>query len=184
VEKASTGRVLRKSKKKAAVSPTAIRGLIISGIITQLDLESDDQEFVTGELNWLFSSADHLLKICRQEVDRSQPVPVDTPPDAEQIAGVNNRLLTNIDDATLDGWKSWTETRLDWINAWLKELDILLGQEASRGIAGKSDLELQNKMKSKRVEIVQVVEEMAQLMNQAYGILVTSPGQIVELLED
>jgi hypothetical protein len=39
-------------------------------------------------------------------------------------------------------------------------------------------------MKSKRIEIVQVVEEMAQLMNQAYGILVTSPGQVVELLED
>ena len=183
-EKASTGRMLRKSKKKAAVSPTAIRGLIISGIVTQLALESDDKEFVTGELNWQFSAADHLLKICRNEIDRSQPVPVDIPPDAERLAEANNQLLTTIDDATLEGWKSWTETRLDWINAWLKELDILLGQEASRGIAGKSDLELQNKMKSKRVEIVQVVEEMAQLMNQAYGILVTSPGQIVELLED
>jgi AAA+ ATPase superfamily predicted ATPase len=183
-ERTSTGRMLRKSKKKAGVSPTAIRGLIISGIITQLDLESDDQEFVSGELNWQFSAADHLLKICRNEVDRSQPVPVDIPPDAERLAEANNRLLTTIDDATLEGWKSWTETRLDWVNAWLKELDLLLGQEASRGIAGKSDLELQNKMKSKRVEIVQVVEEMAQLMNQAYGILVTSPGQIVELLED
>jgi len=183
-EKAATGRMLRKSKKKAAVSPTAIRGLIISGIVTQLALESDDQEFVSGELNWQFSAADHLLKICRNEIDRSQPVPVDIPPDAERLAQANNRLLTTIDDATLVGWKSWTETRLDWINAWLKELDILLGQEASRGIAAKSDLELQNKMKSKRVEIIQVVGEMAQLMNQAYGILVTSPGQIVELLED
>jgi hypothetical protein len=175
--------MLRKSKK-AAVSPTAIRGLIISGIVTQLELESDDREFVTGELNWQFSATDHLLKICRDEIDRSEPVPIDVPPDAERLAEANNRLLTTIDDATLEGWKSWAETRLDWINAWLKELDILLGQEASRGIAGKSDLELQNKMKSKRIEIVQVVEEMAQLMNQAYGILVTSPGQIVELLED
>jgi hypothetical protein len=183
-EKTATGRMLRKSKRKAAVSPTAIRGLIISGIVPQLELESDDQEFVTGELSWLFSAADHLLKICRSEIDRSLPVPVATPPDAERLAGANNQLLTTIDEATLEGWKSWVETRLDWINAWLKEMDILLGQEASRGMAGKSDLELQNKMKDKRVEIVQVIEEMAQLMNQAYGIRVTSPGQMVELLEE
>jgi len=183
-ESTSTGRMLRKSKRKAAVSPTAIRGLVISSIVTQLDLEGDDQEFVTGELSWLFSAADHLLKICRNEIDRSQPVPLDIPPDAERLAGANNQLLTTIDEDTLEGWKSWVETRLDWINAWLKELDILLGQEASRGMAGKSDLELQNKMKDKRIEIVQVIEEMAQLMNQSYGIMVTSPGQMVGLLED
>ena len=35
-EKTSTGRLLRKSKKKSAVSPTAIRGLIISGIVTRM----------------------------------------------------------------------------------------------------------------------------------------------------
>ncbi len=183
-ESVSTGRLLRKSKKKVIVSPTALRGLIISGIVTQLNFDTEDQEFVNGELNWLFSATDHLLKICRQEIDRSQPIPAAVPPDAERLSTATNELLTTIDEATLESWKSWTETRLDWINAWLKELDILLSQEASRGIAAKSDLELQNKMKSKRVEIIQVVEEMAQLMNQAYGIFVTSPGQIVELLED
>jgi AAA+ ATPase superfamily predicted ATPase len=180
----STGRLLRRSKKKAAISPIALRGLIISGIVTSLDLEGDDQDFVSGEFEWLFSATDHLLKICGKEIDRTEPIIVPIPSDAERLASANNQILTTIDEATLDTWKSWLGIRLGWINDWLKDLDILLGQEASRGIAGKSDLELQNKIKDKRIEIVQLVEEMAQLMNQAYGIFVTSPGQVVEILEE
>jgi hypothetical protein len=109
---------------------------------------------------------------------------VSIPSDAERSTEANNQLLTTINDSILESWKSWLETRLEWIHSWLKELDILLGQEASRGVAAKSDLELQNKIRNKRIEIVQVVEEVAQLTKQAYGILVTSPNQLVELLED
>ena len=180
----STGRVLRGAKKKAAANPVALGGLIISGIVTSLDLEADDQNFVSGELTWLFSATDNLLKICRRETERNQPVTVSIPPDAERSTEANNQLLTTIDDSILESWKSWLETRLEWIHSWLKELDILLGQEAGRGVAAKSDLELQNKIRNKRIEIVQVVEEVAQLTKQAYGILVTSPNQLVELLED
>jgi hypothetical protein len=179
----STGRVLRGAKKKATASPIALGGLIISGIVTSLDLEAGDRDFVNGELTWLFSATDNLLKICRREIERNHPIAVSIPPDAERLTEANNQLLTTIDDAILESWKSWLETRLEWIHSWLKELDILLGQEASRGTAAKSDLELQNKIRSKRIEIVQVVEEVAQLTKQAYGILVTSPGQLVELLE-
>ncbi|MBN1220215.1 MAG: AAA-like domain-containing protein [Anaerolineae bacterium] len=179
----STGRLL-KTKKKATVSPTALRGLIISGIVTNLGLEAEDQDFVNRELEWLFSATDNLLKICGGEIDRDQPVSIPIPADAEQTAGANNQLLTTIDDSTLVAWKSWLEVRLEWINAGLRDLDILLGQEASRGTAGKSDLELQNTIRNKRIEIVQMVEEKAQLINQAYGIRVTSPSQLVGLLEE
>ena len=106
------------------------------------------------------------------------------PPDVERLTEANNQLLPTIDDSILESWKSWLETRLEWIHSRLKDLDKLLGQEASRGTAAKSDLELQDKIKSKRIQIVQVVEEVAQLIKQAYGILVTSPDQLVELLED
>jgi AAA+ ATPase superfamily predicted ATPase len=180
----STGRVLRGARKRAAANPVALGGLIISGIVTSIDLEADDQDFVNGEFEWLFSATDNLLKICRGETDRNHPIALPIPPDAERSTEANNQLLTTIDDSILESWKSWLETRLEWIHNWLKDLDILLGQEASRGVAAKSDLELQNKIMNKRIEIVQVVEEVAQLTKQAYGILVTSPGQLVELLED
>jgi len=58
----------------------------------------------------------------------------------------------------------------------------LLEQEALKGDAGKGDVYLQNQIKSGRVEIVKVMQEMAQLMNQAYGVLVTSPDQLIGLL--
>lgn len=183
-EATPTGRLLRRVKKKAAISPTAVKGLIISSIVPGLNLESTDRDFVTGELDWLFSAIDNLFKICQGENDRQQAVAVSIPQDAQHSTEANNRLLTTIDDSIHASWASWLETRLDWMNSWFKELDILLGQEASRGPAGKSDLELQNKIKSKRLEIVQALAEMAQLMNQAYGILVTVPDQLVQLLEE
>jgi len=54
--------------------------------------------------------------------------------------------------------------------------------EAERGPAGKQDLELQNNIKSGRREIVKIVNEIAQGMNQAYGVLVTAPEELLDLL--
>ncbi|MBN1994234.1 MAG: AAA-like domain-containing protein [Anaerolineae bacterium] len=180
----STGRRLSlRGGNKAVANPVALGGLIISGIVTGLNLEPGDQGFVNGELAWLFGATDNLLKICRNEIEPGQPITVPIPPDAERVTTANNQLLPTIDDSILTSWKSWLEKRLEWIGAWLKDLDLLLEQEASRGTAAKSDLELQNKIRSKRIEIGQVLEEMAELMKQAYGIRVTTPGQLVELLE-
>ncbi|MDY6785455.1 MAG: AAA-like domain-containing protein [Cyanobacteriota bacterium] len=179
----STGRTLRRLRKKA-ISSIALGGLVISGIVTKLELDEADKSFVDEELKWLFQACDHLLKICRQEIKRTVPIPLTIPPDAEKLPEADNKLLKHIDDSVMESWKGWMETRLEWINARLKELDTLLGQEASRGTAGKSDLDLQNKIKSKRVEILRIVEEVAQLLEQAYGIFVTSPGQLVEMIED
>ncbi|MEM7348608.1 MAG: AAA-like domain-containing protein, partial [Chloroflexota bacterium] len=181
---ASSGRVLGSKSKKSAPSPVAIGGLVISSIVTALDLDTEDEEFVNGELKWLFSAMDTLLKVSRNELDRTHPIPVVIPPDARKTEDANNKILDTVEDEVLRSWKGWAETRLDWINSRLKELDILLGQEASRGIAAKSDIELQNKITEKRLEAARIIEDLARMMSQAYGILVTTPGQIVGLLEE
>ncbi len=179
----STGRTLRRLQKKP-VSAVAVSGLIISSIITKLDLEASDAAFVNDELKWLFQATDNLLKVCRQEADRNTPVALDIPPDAEKLREANNKLLRHLADDDIGSWKDFVETRLEWVNARRRELDMLLNEEASRGSAGKSDIDLQNKLRDKRIEIMSIVEELAQLMEQAYGIFVTSPGQIVEVLKD
>lgn len=171
-------------RKTPGISPIALGGLIISSIITMLDLDIEDQNFVNGEVKWLFAASDNLLKICRGELDASVPVPVAIPPDAQQLASTTNRLLDAVNDpALLQRWQGQLEVWLKHVDTSLKNLDRLLDREASMGAAASRDLDLQNEIRGLKVEVLQVAERMAQLINQAYGILVTTPKQLVELLE-
>lgn len=80
-------------------------------------------------------------------------------------------------------WQGQLESGLKRIQTHLRNLNILLDQEAQKGSAGKGDVYLQNQIRSSRLEIAQVLREMADLIQQAYGILVMSPEQLVELFE-
>ncbi len=170
-------------KKKPKVSPLAIGGLVISGVVTTFGLDVEDQDFVNEELKWLFSAAAHFQKIRRNEVNSRQPVPVPVPEGAEQSAGTSNILLNTVDDFTLQLWDGQVESQFKRINIHLRNLKILITQEAQLGAEGQRNVALQNQIKGERSNIVKVLQEMAQLMKQAYGVFVTSPDQLVELLE-
>jgi hypothetical protein len=169
-------------KKKQTISPVALGGMVISSVVTTFGLEVEEQDFVNGELKWLFSATDHFLKIRQGEVDRGQPVPVAIPEDAELNEAANNQLLSNIDDFDMQMWEGQIESGYKRIDTYLKNLNILLDQEAFKGEAGKGDVYLQNQIQAARLDIVKILQEEAQLMKQAYGILVTSPDQLIELL--
>ena len=186
VEKAvtETSRRLGGLTKKPAVSPIALGGSVISGVVTTFGLDVADQDFVNGELKWLFGAVDNFLKIRRNELNRSQAVAIPIPPQAQRTnPQANNSLLTTVDDFDLQIWEGQFESALKRINTHLRNLDILLDQEAKKGDAGKGDVYLQNQIKGSRLDIVKILQEMAQLINQAYGIRVTSPDQLVEFLE-
>jgi len=169
-------------RKKQTVSPIALGGMVISSVVTTFGLEVEEQDFVNKELKWLFNATDHFLKIRQGEADRNQPVPVAIPEDAERGASANNQLLGNIDDFDMQLWEGQIESGYKRIDTYLKNLNILLDQEAFKGEAGKGDVYLQNQIKAARLDIVKILKEEAQLMDQAYGILVTSPDQLMEFL--
>jgi hypothetical protein len=158
---------------------------VISSVVTRFNLRSDQQDLVNLELKWLFSAADTFLKIRKKEAPRSQPVPAAIPATARPPAG-SNQLLASLDDFDMQLWEGQIESAFKRINIHLRNLDILLEQEAAKGSAegqaGRGDVYLQNQIRSGRIEIVKILQEMAQLMNQAYGIMVTSPDQLIELL--
>jgi hypothetical protein len=179
-----TGRRIGGLKKKAQVSPVALGGSVISSVVTTFGLDVQDQDFVNGELKWLFSAADNFLKVRRNEIDRSQRIAISIPADAKKSnPQANNSLLSSVDDFDLQIWEGQVESAFKRINTHLRNLDILLDQEAKKGDAGKGDVYLQNQIKGARLDIVKILQELAQLMNQAYGILVTSPDQLVQFLE-
>ena len=160
----------------------AIGGSVISGVVTTFGLDTADQDFVNLELKWLFSAADNFLKIRRGEINRSQPIAVPIPADAQRQPQANNQLLSTVDDFYTQMWEGQIDSGFKRIDTHLKNLNILLDQEARKGDAGKGDVYLQNQIKGARIDIVKILQEMAQLMNQAYGILVISPNQLIELL--
>ena len=170
------------AKAKGGVSSIALGELIISKIVVGFDLEEEDQAYVNGELTWLFNAVDHFLKISRNEIDRDQPVVVEIPPDAERAAEADNRLLTNLDNEALPHWKEEAESLLEETNTLLKTLDVLLHRK-TRMFEAKN-LDLQNRIRSGQIQISQTAVDLARLMQQVYGIYVTSPEQLAEFLKE
>ncbi|MCB0166018.1 MAG: hypothetical protein KDI79_17420 [Anaerolineae bacterium] len=179
----SGGHTIGGLKTKPGVNPMTIGGSVIATVVTQLSLAENDQAMVSDEFKWLFSAIHHFLLLRRGEIDPSQPIAVAIPPNAERDAPATNRLLPTIDAFDLQLWQQQFEAGLKRIATHLRNLEILSAQEASKGADGKGDVYLQNQIKSSRLEIVKVVRELAQLSRQAYGVLVTSPQQLIALLE-
>jgi hypothetical protein len=170
-------------KMKRVNNPIPIGISVMSSVIITFGLTPEDQEFVNDELNWLFHAIAHTLQIQQGEMAHSQPIPVAIPAEAKRYQDANNQLANSVDDFNLQIWDRQLDSGLKRIVTHLRNLNILLDREASQGAVGRSDVPLQNQIRHERVEIVKVLQEMAQLMNQAYGILVTSPDQLAELLE-
>ena len=142
-------------KKKPTLSPMAIGGSVISGVVTTFGLDTADQDFVNLELKWLFSAADNFLKIRRGEINRSQPIAVPIPADAQRQPQANNQLLSTVDDFYTQMWEGQIDSGFKRIDTHLKNLNILLDQEARKGDAGKGDVYLQNQIKGARIDIVE-----------------------------
>lgn len=186
--------------KPTTIDLNAFGALITATIIPAFDLDAEGQIFINGELTWLFSAADNLMKVILKEADRDQPVAVPIPPEAQKLPQANNQLLKIPNDprymesegfevmlrgkssVVKGGWHRDLDSLYNRINTRLKSLNLLLGREASLGEAGKSDIYLQVQIKELRLGIVKDLQDLAELMNNAYGIKVTGPDQLIEFL--
>ncbi len=167
-------------KKISTIDPIALQGLVISSLVTSFDLDTEDQDRVNIELQWLFHATDNLMKIRNGQAAANQPIAVAIPPQAEKKDHkANNCILNPSFPAAFSGQ---IEALFKRIKTHLDNLDVLLLREVQLGEAAKENLGLQTEIKGKRIGIVTELQTLAQLMRQAYGILVTSPGQLGELL--
>jgi hypothetical protein len=180
---------------KPAIDFNAFGALIEATIIPAFELDAEDEKLVAEELAWLFSAADNLLKICQKEILPNQPISIPIPTSAEKTSPeANNQLLTNpkalISYASFEDmlWgksfnlKKQLESLANRFNTYLRGLDILLDRESKLGEAGKSDIPLQENIRSGRIEVIKVVRELAELINNTYGIKVTSPDQLIGIM--
>ena len=167
-------------------SPISLGTQIATGIVPTFHLKQTDLDILNEDLAWLFAAADHYLKICRGEIDRDAPVSALPPSDLEQAeTQAQSRLLTTLDDEILlPIWEMKLElTILKPIEYNWNSLAFLLDREAQRGQDGRDDLNLQKEIQAHRVEIIRFVARLADFAERAYGVKLTSPHELVELLE-
>lgn len=185
---ASAGRRLgalvnKSTATQPSVNPLALGAQVISLIIVPLELNPVDEERVKGEMRWLFSAVDHLLKSLHNEILRSQPIVEPVPPHLQTLPEVNHQPLVVLNDDDLENLRSDTSSRLKILNSFLNNLRILLDKETQKGEEGKGDSYLQSGIKDTRIQILNTIQKVSQNIYQAYSIKINSPDQLLEILE-
>ncbi|HEX9926113.1 MAG TPA: hypothetical protein VGD99_25885 [Anaerolineae bacterium] len=124
-------------------------------------------------------------KVWQEEIENSPPISEPIPPDTEKSPEANNRILPNLKEYKLDGWGRTIDSQLNNLSRLeLKNLNTFIERETLQGDAAKSNVALQNELKIIRLQIVKGLQKIADQINEIYGILITSPGQLVEYLEE
>jgi hypothetical protein len=105
--------------------------------------------------------------------------------DATRSPEANNSLLKTLDDSILlPIWQLKLEqTILKPIEYNLSSLVFLREREAQRGEDGRYDLTLQKEIDAHQLEIVRFLVLLANFTERAYGVFVTSPSDLIDLLE-
>ncbi|MDX1522135.1 MAG: hypothetical protein R3264_10945, partial [Anaerolineae bacterium] len=175
-----SGRTLR-GKGSLSLSPIAIGGRVTSSVITTFGLGLDQQDEMGQELKWLFSAADHTLKIQNGEANADSPIPVPIPPNVQVLSGANDNKITH--PAHAAGQSRQINDILKRIKKRLDALDDLLVRDAELGEAAVNDRMLQSEIKGNRVAIVEDMKVLAAGIEQAYEIRVEAPDLLLDYLE-
>lgn len=153
---------------------------VMTKVVTRItSLNADEQDAINGELKWLFNAAEQFLKIRRREIDRTTPVPVPIPPEAESSDGANNAVLAGLDEFSLQMIDSQIQSIVKQINIYMKNLAFELDKEAQLGGAAASNIALKNSINAQQKSIAERTQELAKLMQQVYGVLVYGPEDLI-----
>jgi hypothetical protein len=135
------------------------------------------------ELKWLFVAADHFLNIRRGEVQRTAGVPVDIPPEAETTQSAKNAtILTGLDDFSMQMIESQIQGIIKQINIYMRNLAFELDKQAQLGGQAGSNIALKNSIDAQQKAIIERTQELANLMQQIYGVKVYAPDIVAEKL--
>lgn len=176
-QRGSAGRRGRGTAQEVSATGTGVG--VITKVVTQISsFTAAEQDAINEELKWLFTAADHFLKVRRGEAAPSAPVSVAIPPEAEPAAGANNALLPSLDDFAQQMADTQIQGIIKQINIYLRNLAIELEKQALQGGAAQSNLALINSIKLQQQSIADRTQELAGLIQQLYGILVYGPDDI------
>jgi hypothetical protein len=183
-EPAPTGRPARgrgRGRGQAQEVSAVATGIgVMTKVVTRItSFTTDEQDAINNELKWMFNAAEHFLQIRRGEADRSTPVPVSVPPEAELTDGANNTVLSGLDDFSMQMIDSQIQSIIKQINIYMRNLAFELDKEAQLGGQAASNIALKNSINAQQKSIAERTQELAKLMQQVYGVLVYGPEDLV-----
>ncbi len=173
--------------KKKPGSPGLLGGIIMANVVTPLGLEEEEEELINTDLQWLFTATDHYLKIQQGVADFTGPVPVDIPAQAQRDQEANNTViafetLTFLSPAGAI-FEEQIESIIRRINIHLRNLNILLDQQAELGEETGPNVALKHRIKATYEGVVTCTQELAALMQEVYGVRVHSPQKLAKLFD-
>jgi len=155
-------------------------GGVINKVVTQMSgFTTEEQDSINTELKWLFVAAEHFLKVQRGQAAPTAAAPVAIPPEAEAAAGVNNAILPNLDDFSIQMIETQIEGIIKQINIYLRNLAIELDKQAQLGGVDAASVALRNSISLQQKSIAERTLELAKLMQQVYGIKVYGPEDVL-----
>ncbi len=179
-EPARRGRRRRGTAQKEGI--IAAGTLVMTKVVAQLnDFTSEEQDAINQELKWLFVAADHFSKIRRGEIDATAPIPVPIPPEAKCTSEANT-LLPDVDDFTLQLVEGEINSLVKQIIIYSRNLTIELNKQAMLGGEAASNIALRNSIKAQQRGMIERARDLANTMQQIYGVLVYGPEDVLNTL--
>ncbi len=157
--------------------------LVIARVVTPLAMNIVAQDKINTDLHWLFSAAEHFIRIRRGAVSPETPVPVPIPPGAKKHPRANNRLMPGIDDFSLRLAESRLVSLFKQLNIYLQNLTFELERETQRGGTVESNIILQNSIKAQRQIIVDRIRRMARIARDLYGVHISGVDTLADYLD-
>ena len=172
---------LSRAKRKQMLAIQVTRRGVANSLITPMRLESDSKEQYSEELGWLFTAADHLLRIRRGDEAPTSPIPVPVPESASGSRA--NVIQGGMDDFSLKLTESQVTSIIKQLNIYIRNLNIELRKLAQVGGEDNASVGLINSIYSQRKSIVERTRELADLMYDVYGTKVNAPEELLDELE-
>ena len=123
--------LLSGAKRKQILAVQVTRRGVANSLITPMRLADDSKEQYSEELGWLFTAADHLLRIRRGDEAPNAPIPVPVP---QSAAGSHaNTMQGSMDDFSLKLTESQVTSIIKQLNIYIRNLNIELRKLAEVG---------------------------------------------------
>ncbi len=182
VEPTASGRPRRGTAPEVGVIAAGIG--VMSKVVDQIGgFTPAEKDANNEELKWLFVAADHFLKIRRGEIQHTVGVPVETPAEAETTQATKNvTILPGVDEFSIQMIDSQIQSVIKQINIYMKNLAFELDRQAQLGGQAGSNIALKNSIDAQQKAIIERTQELANLMQQIYGVKVYAPEIVAEKL--
>jgi hypothetical protein len=160
----------------------ALGSAVVMPLAKHLLDKAANPENVAKGVAWVWSAAEHFLKVRRGQASPDEPAAAPPAAPPEETSTAAPRIRTDIDDFALKLLSSQVDSLMKRVETHMGNLQHVLQQAAQYGGEEFAPIVVVNQIKLQRQSIVECLDELASLMNQVYGVQVEGVDKLKEAL--